>query len=101
MLYDPKWEVEAPAKELEPWKKSLIEAVKILNDGGWCQHSMRNYGRFCVVGAILHTRSGDLGTAITKVEEAVDHPFGIVGWNDTKGRAKEQVIDMLQSLIKS
>jgi hypothetical protein len=53
MLYDPKWEVEAPVEiKLEPWQEILLKAADLLERKGWCQNQFERLGSHCAVGAI-------------------------------------------------
>lgn len=107
MLYDPRWEVEAPAKLL-PWQEVIVGLIKVLEERGWCQKTFKTSdGRVCLAGALraFHPCDDTAIEAWQKIEDATAAPGSgwpcAVSWNDGLGRTKEQVIDMLQSLIKS
>lgn len=103
MLYDPKWEVEAPAK-LEPWQEIIVKMINLLEERGWCQGMFENdRGQLCIAGAYrmlpVYDRYENGDEAWRQIE--LHLPHGLASWNDAEGRTKVQVIDMLQSLIKS
>lgn len=115
MLYDPKWEVEveAPVKELEPWQKKLTEVITLLETRGWCQHRMEGpHGSHCLVGAInfvtLGNANNDFRAQFNEINKQIREKIRaridsnmITWWNDFHARTQDDVIDMLQSLIKS
>ena len=85
---------------------ALHKAIVLLDKKGWCQRAMKNRkGECCIVGAInevtRHSLKGaDIFDAtLRRVAKALPYHTSIVGFNDTKGRKKEEVIAVLKKAI--
>ncbi len=103
MLYDPKWEVETPVT-VEPWRNLLLDAAEIIRLGGWCQGEFIAFtGAVCMAGAISEAAregmyDGDVyETAYNRISRSVRSP---IDWNDTPGRTKDEVVDLLEKVAK-
>src|SRR5258708_2082962 len=97
MLYDKeRWDrVGAPVRE--PWQQVLLNAAELLERDGWIQGCFGSRdGPKCLVGSMLYMTkelSPYFWEARTRLGERTNgNP---VGWNDTPGRTKEQVIALL------
>jgi hypothetical protein len=105
MLYDPKkWPMPEviPAKpEVEPWRKLLLDAIKVIQKRGWHRGDLEAYdGSVCTLGALQVARHGmisakaryrgsqnnysaaDHRKAVRKLQRAVGG--SIVIWNDAR-----------------
>ena len=95
-----------------PLARRLIAAAMLLERDGWCQHVARDsLGRRCLGGAIsgvgtLIPFSLDDSDRSVDVENLLmaHAPFliekGVGGWNDEKGRTKEDVTHLLVRLAE-
>lgn len=115
MFYDPQCKPAVVPKVVEPWQQVILDMIKVLEKRGWCQHRIKNSrGNICLAGALLATqqRLSPSMSFITAVSFITALPAGDawerIGnkctmapqvWNDRKGRTKEQVIDMLHTLV--
>jgi len=96
MLYDPKWEVEAPAKKLEPYQEHLLAAAQYIREHGWCQNSLRNHrGNVCVLGAIVYAGVPINSPAMQKLREVIGRKE-IAAWNNSMFRTEKQVLAALE-----
>lgn len=80
----------------------LEKALAVLRRRGWCQHSFSNHGRVCAIGAIavvLHGSPGSCGGPIRDLVEAVIDGDSLVTFNDTPGRKKADVEQLLLDAI--
>ena len=95
MLFDPKWEVEQ--KTAEPWRQALLEAADIIEQRGHCKGASEDeHGRVCIIGALLHIKSGKWSGA-WKVLRA---EIGAIGeFNDT--HTKAEVLAKLREVARS
>jgi len=96
----------------------VLKKARELLAGGWCQQSMVNDSRgvalilpvveagcsFCIYGAV--TQAGwdhdDIVDQAVEILDDVCVPLGysgIVGFNDTRGRTQEEVVDLLDVAI--
>lgn len=126
MLYDPNWKKEQTTTE--QWRKDILDAVKVIEERGWCQRTAKNpHGSFCIIGALWEVTHGgwkehhgyfswhdDVEHAETtnpRYMEALRHiadyiepnKFGFVAskitdWNDEPKRTKEQVISIMKEV---
>lgn len=93
-------------------KEIALGAARLLREVGWVQGTFRTYdpdeGKytgFCMLGAIRQTAeyfdrqlSDEEYDAMTEVVMAVKEalPCGLVSYNDTPGRTKDEVIAVLE-----
>lgn len=107
MLYDKRWDVEpAPVKELEDWQKIVVKMIKVLEEHGWCQGRFSDGKGVCLQGALNVATKGIPAKGFTKLDMAIwlsiQEKSGIsnlTDFNDTGGRTKEEVINMLRELV--
>jgi hypothetical protein len=80
--------------------KLLMKAADLIEKHGWCQGRWRaTDGRLCLRGAIINSGSHQVAfAAIHRVDAAIGGPYTSVGWNDTMGRTKEEVVAKLRSV---
>jgi hypothetical protein len=105
MLYDKKWDKAIEQPVLNLWQRHLLNTAKYLRKHGWCQGTLSDdQGGTCLVGAMINTGAGS--EAYTKLSKYLGYDYdrgsttstsGIVIWNDTYGRTKEEVITALES----
>ncbi len=85
---------------LEPWRQILLEAAEELDRSGWCQGLMFDTeGRRCAAGAMAAVWAALLGrpSDCSKAESAMCAVVGpIAQWNDSPGRTKEEVQEMMR-----
>jgi hypothetical protein len=89
MLYDYR-------KDLNADQRMLLDAADLIEERGWCQGSYSDQdGRVCAIGAIV--RAGN-HQHYRRAEAMMMMVVGmsVVGWNDIKGRTKEEVITALR-----
>ena len=95
MLYDPRWEVEtAVPMILEPWRKCLLKAAKILEERGWCQGTMSKDGMYCAVGAIADATEYEnpiMNEVIGRLKAHIG-TGSLPKWNDCKTQTAENVV---------
>ena len=60
MLFDPKWMLPA-APEIEPWRKSLLDAAEYICKYGWCQGALRDGETSLRLGGDLNHWAGRCG----------------------------------------
>lgn len=104
MYYDKRIEtVPAPVQhpELEPVQQHCLEAAEYIRRHGWCQGTWYNGRGVCMMEAVRvvtnDPRSG-FGTNYDNAENHLRNLLGRcpVGYNDTGGRTKEEVIALLE-----
>lgn len=99
MLYDPKWEVPTETKPLEDWQEALIKAADYMDEHGFCQGTLvDSNGRVCILGALLRANQGGDRTRVSQAQAHLRDflPVSIVGWNDARGRSKEEAVAALR-----
>jgi hypothetical protein len=116
MLYDPKWEVFAPAKPLDLWRSLLLEAAKIMDERGKCERVYRDCrGRVCVRGALHIALDGHPDDvcrpgpqeALKRAEFALCATLGVSNiwdaatWNNDRNRTKDEVVAVLRKAAAS
>lgn len=85
-----------------------MKAYELLEQKGWCQRVLakdvsgfnvrpedKRACTFCAVGALYHCYDSDDAFNITVDLNSI-HRKGLVSWNDTTGRTKQEVIDLLK-----
>jgi len=104
MLFDPKWNIEAPAEiQLEDWQKLLLKAAEVLERDGWIRHAYHAEGAHCAVGALQVARrelnipvgSDAKKLAYTNFRRTIYGRLigSIPHWNDAEWRTKDDVIN--------
>lgn len=100
MLYDPKWNAKKRQKAIS---KIYLAAADAIQERGHCAMDLRNPdGAMCLFGALNFVINGDALRVTNKSYSLLDplwkftgnlHP---VSWNNTEGRTKRQVVNMLR-----
>lgn len=76
----------------------LLNAAKVIERDGWCQHSFSIKGTRCLVAALWEAGdyAGDVvyNHAKLRLLGFVDTP-SVVGWNDVPGRTQAEVMALL------
>lgn len=81
----------------------LIETKRVLQTHDWLQGraTNANHTAFCLLGAIEHVGAAlYLRECATNIIRRMLPNSGIAQWNDTYGRTKEEVIDLLNQAIE-
>ena len=95
-------------------KGVLLAAARLLERSGWCQNSLHDDGRYCVVGALNHSITGDwdhprtrdevawelLASARRRLAQAVGVE-DIVAWNNAMGQRRRHVIAALRKAART
>lgn len=88
----------------------LHRAADLLEEFGWCQGQMYDGGRFCFAGAVhqawrdygLPPKVDALGLDADDWVSVLGISWGhFVGWNDTPGRTKAEVVARLRDAANS
>lgn len=104
-------------KQLEPWRKLLLDAAELIKAKGWCRERAYNKGAYCAIGAMMSVATGVRGSKVCEgptphlvvVAEGkvLNHInklgrfYGyIANWNDSQTRGKT-VIEVLQEVARS
>lgn len=101
MLYDKRWE---RPKHLTPDRHILLGAAQYIRDHGWCQNQWsKPDGSVCLLHAVRSVRANYKATikAEARLNAYAIQRWGYftpVNWNDTVGRTKEQVINLLETV---
>ncbi len=91
----------APPPTLDPWRQLLLEAAVLIERKGWCQkHLMDVKGRMCTIGAMTSVWDLESDWNMDVISLAQDKLTAVVGplveWNDTDGRTKAEVVEVLR-----
>jgi len=105
-------EVQAPATA-ELWQLVLSQAVKVLQQYGWCQgHLHKLSGEFCTVGAIGSALDvapiGQRGITfdicrcrvIAHIRRSMPLLQSIEDWNDLYCSSRDEAIALLQQVVE-
>jgi hypothetical protein len=108
MFVETKTDGEAPIKN--KWRDSLLKAIEILDQFGWCQGNVHNdKGEHCLLGALFVARYGEepTGGPLSSVRHfdwsesfKIMKPHTgkhIAYWNDEGGRTKDEVVAALRA----
>ena len=105
MFVETKREGEATTEN--KWRDSLLKAIDVLNQFGWCQGKAVNAdGEYCLLGAVYVARynqeppsgpihQSDWGEIFQIMKPYTDKY--IADWNDEAGRTKADVIAALRA----
>lgn len=95
-------------KPLSETTVTLMRAREIL-EKGWCQHSLQDNDKYCVVGSIRAALGIPSETLYPPKEEAYCAAVGVVQreigysvafWNDAEGRTHAEVLDVMDQAIQ-
>jgi len=100
MLYNEKWN----KVKLEPWQQIILGVADLIDRHGHCQHVLEKDGHYCIGGAFVklsttqNFRNKDWRKAVVHVHHACEQDGynTYVGFNDTPGRTKEEVVQKLR-----
>jgi hypothetical protein len=99
MLHDPKWDKQVVTPALEPWQQECLEAAHAIRKYGWLQHQYGNVvDGFCLVGALRYVGQHEMVDPTTYMKVLAVIKRESTCWNDSGGRTKEQVIEMLETV---
>ncbi len=81
-------------QDLVPYREELAKAKQYIIEHGWCQYRSVGYqGTVCLAHAIYLVAPAQFNDIIKQVWNYT-HSDPVV-WNDTPGRTKEEVLDLL------
>lgn len=111
MFVETKPEGEATTSK---WARSLLKAIDVLNERGWCQKTEVNAkGEHCLLGAVWFAHYGEEPThgpisegrrsEWPQVWDIMQKQLGMAAadWNDVDGRTKDEVIAVLRAAAAS
>ncbi len=97
---------------VSPAVKLLTEARGLIENNGWCQGALwNNSGEYCIYGALFHVHCGSPHGNVTSIlaeartslclasKAQPATPSGLVKWNNTPGRTKEEVLAAFDKAI--
>lgn len=101
-------------KRIKMRKRTIVsklrQAATYIKNHGWCQRLAEDdNGRVCLVGALskvcnrnssTYANIPDIRNVIKKLNPIVMKSRSLVDYNDTIGRTKEQVIELLETTAK-
>ena len=76
----------------------LSEAAELIRRHGWVQRKSGSIGEgFCLIGAVINvTRDKHQCFLANEALIRASGTISIVTWNDTEGRTKEEVLELLE-----
>lgn len=89
--------------ENEKIKKALLLAINRIEENGWTQGAAHNEKGYCLYGALQCDNEYELkirNEAFFLVCNKLGKDVSPVGWNDTPGRTKEEVLTLLRDTVK-
>src|SRR5260221_14376056 len=96
MLHDERWDLDEDGKVI--W-----EVANYIEEHGWVQGGYDHGEAVCILGAYKKLGLGHFHVSTKRIYSFIksNGQYGIVDYNDTPGRTKEEVITMLKQAARS
>ncbi len=93
MLYDKKWDQKV--KVVDEIGQVMLKAAEWLEQNEWCQCMFESGQARCLTGVLNEVHPYGALMAFGRIYAKCQ---GVMSWNDTPGRTKQEVINMLREV---